>query len=82
MEVPFKMVYCDSREERNNMREEWIGYYTYLEELRRSGVTNMYGAVPYLQDEFALTKKEAIEILTNWMKNYEEIMEFLGGETA
>lgn len=45
-------------------------YWNYLEELRRSGVTNMYGAVPYLMEEFDLDKNEAREILTDWMKNY------------
>ncbi|KKL13319.1 hypothetical protein LCGC14_2526910, partial [marine sediment metagenome] len=27
-------------------------YYTYLDELRRSGITNMWGAAPYLQEAF------------------------------
>ena len=27
-------------------------YFAYLEELRHSGVTNMYGARPYLQRKF------------------------------
>ncbi len=26
------------------IKEEWIEYYVYLEELRQSGVTNMFGA--------------------------------------
>ena len=46
--------------------EHWI----YLEHLRRSGVTNMYGAAPYLMDEFDLEKKEATKILVEWMNNY------------
>lgn len=45
-------------------------YWIFLEELRQSGVTNMFGAGPYLQEEFGLTKKEAHEILADWMKNY------------
>ena len=45
-------------------------YWNYLEELRRSGVTNMYGAAPYLMEEFDLDKNEAREILADWMKNY------------
>lgn len=43
----------------------------FLERLRRSGVTNMYGATPYLVEEFSLTKEEAINILVDWMKNYD-----------
>lgn len=45
-------------------------YWIYLEELRQSGIVNMYGAVPYLQEEFGLNKKDASEILFDWMKNY------------
>ena len=45
-------------------------YWLFLEELRRSGVTNMYGAVPYLQEAFDLDKEDAINILSDWMKNY------------
>ena len=46
-------------------------YWIYLEELRRSGVTNMFGAVPYLMNEFGLTRMEASAILSDWMKNYD-----------
>lgn len=45
-------------------------YWIYLEQLRRSGVTNMFGATPYLMEEFDLDKKEAIKILSDWMHNY------------
>lgn len=45
-------------------------YWIYLEELRRSGVTNMFGAAPYLQTEFCLSKQEAQKILADWMRNY------------
>lgn len=46
-------------------------YYVYLEELRRSGITNMYGAAPYLASAFGLTNGEAVEILAEWMQNYD-----------
>lgn len=45
-------------------------YWIYLENLRRSGVTNMFGATPYLMEEFDLPKREAMSILTDWMANY------------
>ena len=45
-------------------------YWIYLEKLRRSGVTNMYGASPYLEAEFGISRKEAISILADWMMNY------------
>ena len=45
-------------------------YWIFLENLRRSGEINMFGATPYLQDYFNLTKSEAKKILLDWMKNY------------
>jgi len=44
----------------------------YLNELRGSGVTNMYGAVPYLIAEFDISKQEAKAILIEWMKTIKE----------
>lgn len=45
-------------------------YWIYLENLRRSGVTNMYGAGRYLESAFGLDRKEASKILADWMQNY------------
>lgn len=45
-------------------------YWNFLEKLRRSGVTNMFGAAPYLMEEFGLSKFEACKVLGDWMKNY------------
>lgn len=45
-------------------------YWIYLEKLRKSGETNMFGARPYLQNAFGLSKQEAGKILSDWMKNY------------
>ena len=47
-------------------------YWIYLENLRRSGVVNMYDAVPYIMSEFHVSKDEATEILLGWMKNYKK----------
>lgn len=57
------------------INEEWIEYYVYLEVLRQSGVTNMFGATPYLREEFGLGRREAIKILSSWMDNYDELIE-------
>jgi hypothetical protein len=46
-----------------NIREEFL----YLNRLRESGDTNMFGAAPYLQDEFDLNRREARTILSEWM---------------
>ena len=45
-------------------------YWLFLEELRKSGETNMWGAAPYLMKEFDVDEKEATQILLNWMQNY------------
>jgi hypothetical protein len=44
--------------------------FLYLEELRASGVTNMWGATPYLERHFELDKKTAKEWLLKWIKSY------------
>lgn len=44
----------------------------YLIALRDSGVTNMLGAGPYLEDRFDLTRKEAIAILVEWIESFNE----------
>lgn len=48
---------------------ETIKKYTdYLEDLRQSGETNMFGAATYLQWEFGLEKAEARRVLNYWMQ--------------
>lgn len=50
----------------------------FLDELRESGTTNMYGARPYMQEWWAeeygndLEDKKAIEVLLYWMKTFRE----------
>ena len=45
-------------------------YYEYLDFLRESGVTNMFGAAPYLEDRFDLSRQQAKNILIEWMEQY------------
>jgi hypothetical protein len=45
-------------------------HYDYLIALRDSGVTNMWVAVPYLEDRFDLTRKEAKDILIEWIETF------------
>ena len=47
----------------------------FLDALRESGATNMFGAVPYVMDMFSgLTKREATEMWATWAR------EFRGGK--
>ena len=45
------------------IREEFI----FLNRLRESGTTNMFGAAPYLEFEFELTNREARRLVADWM---------------
>ena len=47
-------------------------YFKYLDDLRESGVTNMFGSAPYLGFTFVLTKSEAREVLSRWMQTFAE----------
>ncbi len=45
----------------------------FLDELRESGETNMFGARPYLMRAFpGLTKNEAAEVTQYWMNSFSE----------
>jgi len=45
----------------------------YLDNLRKSGITNMFGARPYILNAFPeLSSRESINILTYWMKTFSE----------
>jgi hypothetical protein len=54
----------------NTMTLDKEEMFEYLDVLRETGVTNMFGAAPYLQQAFGLDKNEAKTILLDWMKNY------------
>lgn len=43
----------------------------YLDNLRDSSIVNMFGAVPYLLEEFSgMTQKEARQVLQYWMESF------------
>ena len=44
----------------------------FLNMLRDSGATNMFGAVPYIKDEFKLDSKENKRLLMLWMANFND----------
>jgi hypothetical protein len=43
--------------------------FQFLNGLRESGKTNMFGARPYLVDEFDLSKNQSAELLSMFMNN-------------
>ena len=44
----------------------------YLDDLRERGVTNMYGAGSYLESVFDLSREDATNILSYWMRTFSE----------
>jgi len=44
----------------------------YLDELRESGVTNMFGAGAYVENEFGDDRKTAKKVLMHWMDTFGE----------
>ena len=52
---------------------KWMKYFAYLDGLRESGETNMFGAGPYLREEFdELNKMDASTVLVTWMKTFSD----------
>jgi hypothetical protein len=65
---PYICPACGSAERPEFVTDEHLEY---LDELRESGETNMFGARPYLLSEFPeLTKSEAGQVLSYWMVTF------------
>jgi len=60
------------------IKPEWNKYYNTLERIRKSGITNMWGAGPYLARFENIEEKLADEILLNWIHNYTELNKQFG----
>ena len=55
-------------EKPNYLTEEHLRY---LDQLRKSGVTNMFGAVPFILLEFSnLNEQQAKQVLIYWMETF------------
>jgi hypothetical protein len=44
----------------------------FLDKLRESGITNMFGAAPYLMEAFGLNRKDGQMVLAYWMESFVE----------
>ena len=49
-----------------------VRVFDYLNALRDSGITNMFGATPYVQRVFGVPRKEAMDLLVEWMESFTE----------
>jgi hypothetical protein len=50
--------------------DDLTAYFEYLDDLRASGVTKMFGAPAYVQRDFALSTNEARHICSLWMQTF------------
>ena len=44
--------------------------FLFLDDLRESGVTNMYGSGSYIRDEFGCSKQEATKLFVAWTEAF------------
>lgn len=47
-------------------------YFEFLDALRESGATNMWGAAPYLVEAFGVTRREARDIFLEWIDTFDK----------
>ena len=63
----------ENKMEENFERPEFVtdDMLSFLDDLRESGETNMFGARPYLLEDFPeLARQEAGNVLSYWMKTF------------
>lgn len=54
------------------MRPTTLGkYFAYLDRLRESGVTNMYGAGPYLEAAYGISREKSTPVVRMWMQTFD-----------
>ena len=46
--------------------------FMFLDDLRESGATNMFGAAPYIEEAFDVNRKDARALLLEWMSTYSD----------
>lgn len=55
--------------------DQWVKWevFEFLDDLRESGVTNMFGAAPYISSTYPfISKASARHLLTEWMETFSE----------
>jgi hypothetical protein len=51
-------------------KEDLEAYFVFLDQVREDGKINMFGAAPVLAEVFGLEKREARDILFQWMDTF------------
>jgi len=61
----------------HKMTDQDCDVLVFLEELRQSGTTNMFNALPYMEKEFPdISKKHLLKLLQFYMQHYSDIYIF------
>lgn len=55
-----------------NMEFDKNRVFVFLDGLRNSGKINMFGAAPYVERCFPVSRKEARELVLEWMDTFDE----------
>lgn len=63
----------NSWSEQHPIHNEWAKYYKTLEDIRQSGIINMWGAAPVLAEYEGITQQLAKDVLMSWISNYCEL---------
>lgn len=53
--------------------DEVVAFFEFLDDLRESGETNMFGAAPWVQREFGLDRLKAKDVLVLWMETFDPL---------
>ena len=69
---PIATTYLD-KDKSHEINPDWKEYYIILEGIRQSGITNMWGAHPYLASLAGIGQELAKDVLCSWIKNYSEL---------
>lgn len=62
--------------------EQLTEFFTYLDGLRLSRTTNMFGAGPWLEAEFEMDRRAARDVLMAWQRTFDDAPPEQRAETA
>ncbi len=60
---------------KRKLTEQELEIFEYLNDLRLSGETNMFGSPAYVITKFRIPRDEAVSLVSLWMSNFHEDIE-------
>lgn len=58
------------KEQKGFSHQEWVDFFKFLDGLRESGITNMFGAGAYVEKAFRVDRRKAQAIVLSWMETF------------